>query len=183
MNDKFLLRLPPGKLKKIKNKSSTLGLSVNQYINLKLESNETSESSLVEIIKKSSLSSKIIALVLFGSVAKKTSDQTSDFDLLIVLDEHEKISRSLYAVWDTEVDCKLTPVMTDGKIASPHFVNFKSDLKDIHGLWLEIAISGIVLWKKNDKIDLLLQKMRTAIADNLFTRKLTHGQPYWIRKI
>jgi predicted nucleotidyltransferase len=119
--------------------------------------------------------------VLFGSMAKGIETDTSDCDLLLVLSSDSSISRSLYKKWDEEVLDKITLTMSKGREISPHFVRFTNNFEDIHSLWLEVAISGIVLWSHDLETELLLQKIRLAIANGRFVRKTTHGQPYWIR--
>lgn len=164
-----------------------MNCSLNQLINTALEQflenpfTTSSESKLISSILKSSFGTQVEAIVLFGSVAKCESTETSDYDLLIVLSQNVEIKRSLYKAWDNEVEPLLTLDLTAGKAASPHFVCLRSDLNDIHGLWLEVAISGKTIWMKDNKTNILLNNIRLAISQNRFTRKLTHGQPYWIR--
>lgn len=188
MKDTYLLRLPEGNLNKLKRMALDMNCSINQMINKVLEQfigdapSESAESKLVSTTLNSSLGKNIEAIILFGSVAKSISTASSDYDLLIVMAEDVEIKRSLYRTWDQEVVPSLTFEMTNGKPTSPHFVNLKSDISEIHGLWLEVAISGKTLWMKNSKTDKLINKIRLAISQNEFMRKLSHGQPYWVRK-
>jgi predicted nucleotidyltransferase len=170
-----------------------MGLSVNQYINSILEEDsidkkltnsnlKAKDDKLIEIIKKSSLFENLEGIILFGSVAKKIDTANSDLDLLLVMRQGTKINRSLYTTWDNEVENKLTKDITKGKEVSPHFVELPNNLDQVHSLWLEVSISGIPLWERNSNINSILEKIRLSIAENEFTRKNTHGQPYWIRK-
>lgn len=187
MKDSYLLRTPQGHLSKLKKIASSMNCSLNQLINKSLEQYlgevplESKDTKLVSAILNSTFGKDIEAIILFGSVAKNTSSASSDFDLLIVLSEEVDIKRYLYSAWDKEIEPNLTLDMTNGKTASPHFVNLKSDLEEIHGLWLEVAISGKTIWMKSSKTNILLNNIRLAISRNEFTRKLSHGQPYWVR--
>jgi predicted nucleotidyltransferase len=187
MSESFLLRMPQGKLVVLKNIAGKMNCSLNKVINSAVEqflnssSLEGTRSEIISAILDSSFGKEVQAIVLFGSVAKNTARANSDLDLLIVLSEKTEIKRSLYTLWDDEVAPKITLEMTQGKEATPHFVNLKSNLEDIHGLWLEVAISGRILWEKDTKTESLLHKIRLAISENKFSRKLSHGQPYWIR--
>ncbi|HMO18191.1 MAG TPA: nucleotidyltransferase domain-containing protein [Oligoflexia bacterium] len=187
MSNSFLLRLPQDRLDILKNIAGTMNCSLNKVINRALEQFLTSrnlqgsQSEIISSILGASFGPEVRAIILFGSVAKNTASAKSDYDLLIVLSEETEIKRSLYTHWDNEVAPLLTPEMTQGMDASPHFVNLKSDLDEVHGLWLEVAISGKILWEKDTKTESLLHILRLAISQNRFTRKLSHGQPYWIR--
>lgn len=189
MKQSFLLRLPSDQLTQLQEKAAETGESVNKFLgsiinkNLSGITSEDNKNELVEIIRSSSLSCNLEAIIIFGSVAKGLDTKNSDLDVLLVLSERSKISRSLYRTWDEEIADKISKQISHGKEVSPHFVSMPRDIDNIHSLWLEIAISGIVLWKANPKIEYTIQNIRLAIAKGCFTRKETHGHPYWIRNV
>ena len=194
MKQSFLLRLPEDRFKKLKKVAKNSGVSINEYLNSLLDRTsppfshiegsglEVLDKELFNLIKKSSFFSNLIGIILFGSIAKGLESDSSDCDLLFVLSHETKITRSLYSKWDDEVGDQINHLTSKGKEISPHFVNLPNDLNDVHSLWLEVAISGIVLWKNGSEIETLLQKIKQAVASGQFQRKSTHGQPYWIRK-
>lgn len=189
MKQSFLLRLPSDQLKQLQEKAAETGESVNKFLgsiinkNLSGINNEDNKNELVEIIKSSSFSSKLEAIAIFGSVAKGLDTKNSDLDVLLVLSESSKINRALYRIWDEEIADKISKQISYGKEVSPHFVSMANNIENIHSLWLEVAISGIVIWKASPKIEYTIQNIRLAIAKGYFTRKETHGHPYWLRNM
>ncbi len=187
MKQSFLLRLNESKLINIKKSSKDMGLSANEYINFIIDEKRVAaqayqeDNPIIKVISKSSLFEKIEGIILFGSVAKKVDTNSSDIDLLLVMNQGTRINRSLYSVWDDEIESKLTKIITASREVSPHFVEYPMTIDDVHSLWLEVSISGIPLYKRTNKIDQILEKIRLAIAENKFIRKNSHGQPYWIR--
>ena len=93
----------------------------------------------------------------------------------------QKITRKLYTLWDDEVEGSIKDSLLAGREINPHFVALPKDLSEVHSLWLEVALSGIVVWKRGCEIDNQPQKIRLPIATGRFQRKVTHAQPYWIR--
>jgi predicted nucleotidyltransferase len=189
MSQNFLLRLPEAKMLAIKKIASKNKISINKYLNDLLDKKTIpqemngSYDDFLKIIKSSPFFKDIKAIILFGSVAKGIENESSDCDILLVMSDKIKISRSLYTIWDNEIENKITPEMSMGKEISPHFVSLPKEVSDAHSLWLEVAISGILLWRKDLEIEFFLQNIRSNIANGNLKRKLTYGQPYWIRTI
>jgi len=187
MKQSYLLRLPEDKMASVKRAAKDNGLSLNEFILRKLDDSLKPKAfsyqykELVEIILKSSLEKEIKSILLFGSVATGEASASSDLDLLIVLDKRVPIRRSLYQKWQDEIDHYITPAFSSGRIISPHFVSLPDTIGEAQSLWLEIAISGVILWKTDTQIDQWIHVLRTAIASGVFQRKLSHGHPYWIR--
>jgi predicted nucleotidyltransferase len=193
MKQSFLLRVPEQKFVRLKKLAKSSGVSINEYLNSVFDQSTalTSVGSsgihqidqrILDRIKAASFSTDLVAIILFGSMAKGTETEASDCDLLLVLSSAQKITRKLYTLWDNEVENGINASITAGREINPHFVGMPKDLSEVHSLWLEVALSGIVIWKRDCEIDNQLQKIRLAIASGGFQRKVTHGQPYWIRK-
>ncbi len=189
MKQSFLLRLPSDQLKKLQNKAAEAGESVNKFLGSLIDKDlsgihgEYNKNELVDIIRRSSFAENLEALIIFGSVATGHDTKNSDLDVLLVLSENSKINRSLYHTWDEEVADRISTQISLGKELSPHFVSIPKDIDNIHSLWLEVAISGIVIWKASPKIEYTMQNIRLAVANGYFTRKETHGHPYWLRNL
>jgi predicted nucleotidyltransferase len=190
MKQGFLIRMDEADLRRLQARAKKSGVSINMYINQILSDHSTpvsksardSSSQFLKPILEASFSSELVAILLFGSVAKGFDSESSDVDLLLVMDSRTKITRSLYATWDKEIEGRLDRIYFDGREVSPHFTSLPKDLADFHGLWLEVAISGIVLWRKDNRVDNLLINIRTEIASGAFKRKESHGHPYWLRE-
>ena len=192
MKQSFLLRLPEQRFVRLKKLAKSSGVSINEYLNsifdqsTALTSIEASgmhkiDRRILDRIKAASFSSDLVAIILFGSMAKGAETEVSDCDLLLVLASAQKITRKLYTLWDDEVEGSIKDSLLTGREINPHFVALPKDLSEVHSLWLEVALSGIVVWKRGCEIDNQLQKIRLAIATGRFQRKVTHAQPYWIR--
>lgn len=132
---------------------------------------------ILEFLQKNNLNAN--AVLLFGSVARNEETDRSDTDILIVLEPGAKITRQLYHLWDNypHVIPKGFPAL------SPHFVALPSDLHSTGSLWNEVALEGISLWEKDDSVRNFLIALRKEIAAGRWVRKISHGHPYWLRKM
>lgn len=192
---RFLLRLPHGLYLRLKEEATRQNLSLNalcnqildcgsrglpQGINLPLMIAEHLVPAAVLNQILSHYKSRVQALFLFGSSARGAAWDTSDIDLLIVLDDGEAVQRSLYHEWDL-----LFPRASCSKILeriTPQFVNCaKVNPRAASGLWLEVAIDGIALYDPNLKISKFLADIRGEILAGRYKRCFASGQPYWVR--
>lgn len=188
MRENFLLRLPAKEMALLKSVANRSAISINELckniLSLYLQKNRDNGkwSGLIDIISKSSISSDIEGIILFGSVAKGIDSEDSDLDLLFALSSKKKLSRKLYRIWDEEICNKLDLLsFSSGKEVSPHFAAIPTSTNETGGLWLEMAISGIIIWDKNSNCEKFLINLREQIASGAFVRKTTHGHPYWKR--
>jgi hypothetical protein len=118
-----------------------------------------------------------VGIGIFGSVARGTTNENSDIDLLIVLNSGTPVFRGLYTVWDETVSRELPT----GDWA-PHFVECLSSEKDPGSLWLEFAHHGKILWS-SDSFDCALETVRSNIAAGIYYRRKEPGTPfYWVKK-
>jgi len=124
------------------------------------------------------LGDELEGVVLFGSAARAEMWDTSDVDLLLVLRQHATVSRELYERWDTEIAGRSAPF---SHTISPHFATLPGDVRNVGGLWLEIALHGVVLWDPYLRVAKFLSRLRQEIAAGAVVRRLVHGQPYWVR--
>jgi hypothetical protein len=101
----------------------------------------------------------------------------SDTDLLLVLAPGVKLSRDLYRHWD-EITAR-QPGSLPAHL-SPHFSRLPAAPSEAGGLWLEVALEGIVLWERAPSVSSTMAQLREFIAAGGATRKVCHGAPYWI---
>jgi len=111
----------------------------------------------------------LLGMILFGSVARQTSTESSDLDLMLVMSDETPIRRSLYRDWDHE------------KIAL-HFSHLPDYSKPLSSLWLEIGLDGIILSDVGQQMSKNMIQLKKAISSGLYSRKEAHGHPYWIKK-
>ena len=116
----------------------------------------------------------LIAVVAFGSWARGELADSSDIDILIVVDPDVPLSRSLYRRWDEE------PLRWEGHPVEPHFVHLPALDGVPSGLWAEIALDGIVLYERDPRLSQRLVGVRRLQAAGRLRRRTAHGQPYWV---
>jgi predicted nucleotidyltransferase len=113
---------------------------------------------------------RIDAVVLFGSAARGTMRESSDIDLLIVLAEGETVDRDCYSKWRWN--------RLGNREVAPLFVQLPRDA--VRGVWLEIALDGIVIYDRALEASRYLAKLRALVAAGQYQRRMAYGQPYWI---
>ena len=109
----------------------------------------------------------------FGSWARGELADSSDLDVLIVVDRDVAITRDLYRRWDEEV------VRCNGRAVDPHFVHLAASPPASSGLWAEVAIDGLVLFECDLRLSSALAAMRRSLVDGRLQRRVVHGQGYW----
>ncbi|NCA10545.1 nucleotidyltransferase domain-containing protein, partial [bacterium] len=100
---------------------------------------------------------------------------SSDVDLLVVLDPSLPITRALYRSWDER------PLTWGGRGVDVHLVHLPEADAEISGTWAEAATDGIVLFERGLELSRRLSAMRRRIAAGEVVRHVAHGQPYWVR--
>ena len=118
----------------------------------------------------------LLGVLLFGSTARGETRDSSDVDLMIVVDAQLPLTRSLYAGWDQSLD------KTGSSRLSPHFVHLPGSAEEAGSLWLEAAVDGIVLFDREGAIARLLRAIRRSMAEGKVQRKSAYGHPYWVRR-
>ena len=112
--------------------------------------------------------------VVFGSWARREMGESSDVDLLIVVEDWQKVDRGLYRLWDE------SPVTWDGHRMEPHFVHLPGTEDRLTGLWAEVALEGVLLFDKDFRISVRLVEFRKDIAAGRALRRRMHGRSYWV---
>lgn len=169
---KFVLRVDPSLHRQLKREAEARDLSLNEWIVKNLSGTRTvSPSPVIHTLKKN-FESDLIGVIQFGSSVRGEMREGSDVDLLIVLDGRRPVDRSLYSQWDRFI--------TD-PVLSPQFSHLPTG-PDFTSLWLEVAIEGVILFDPTKQLDTILRQIRSAIAEGKFSRKMSHGHPYWVRK-
>jgi hypothetical protein len=122
---------------------------------------------------------ELVGVAFFGSAARGEATETSDIDLLVVLEPGTRIERSLYDRWDGILRSRGRPA--DDRV-SPQFVALPPSPEDAGGIWLEVAREGIVLFDREAGLARFLIALRDLVAEGGVTRRKVHGHPYWVRE-
>lgn len=175
---RFLLRIEPGVHGALREAAAASGMSLNEYCVTKLAvplSVAGSGESIARAVTRAAalFADDLIGVVLFGSWVRGEATEESDVDLLVVVEDDVRLTRSLYRRWDRE------PVLWEGRPVEPHFVHLPGPEHELIGTWAEVAVDGLVLFERGLEISARLRSIRKKIADGKLVRKTIHGQPYW----
>jgi hypothetical protein len=121
------------------------------------------------------LNDSLLGLLLFGSFARGEQRDDSDIDILVVVRDDTPLTRALYRRWDAGVSKQ-----SEDRY-SPHFVHIPPTMQAAGSIWLEAAIDGIVLYDSDFLVERFLGRVRKAIMDGEFERRLAYGLPYWMK--
>lgn len=169
---KFVLRISPEMHARFQHEANDKQLSLNRLLISKLIQEQ--ESSIARNIE-AAYPQAVVGIIQFGSTTRGEDRETSDIDLLIVIDDRYAISRELYRIWDEKLSGEI-----DDKF-SPQFAHLPRDSGNLTSLWLEVALEGEVLWDRDRLIRRKLTAIRAKIAEGSYVRRFSHGHPYWIR--
>jgi predicted nucleotidyltransferase len=174
----MLLRLPTSVHAALQAAARDARLSLNEYCTRRLAGPATRLSvseDAVRAVRAAAdlLGDHLVSVVLYGSWPAGHAASLSDVDLLIVVERSVGLTRGLYRRWDQR------PITWNDRPVDPHFAHVPRRDEDPTGLWAEVAVSGIVLFERGDRVSAHLVRVRSAIADGKLVRKISHGQPYW----
>lgn len=170
---KFVIRMTPQLHEELHYESERSGNSLNElclnYLQNGLLLDRTIRDDFPELLLKlkTKFKESLIGVVLFGSQARGDAHDNSDTDVLVALDEKIPIVRDLYKE-------------TEDSPFSIHFTRFPNLPEDAGSIWLESAIDGKILYDQEDRLAIMLNRLRRKIAEGKVVRKVTHGQGYWV---
>lgn len=171
---KFVLRVGEELHRKLSREAAEKNISLNTLCLSKIEGEATHQDFGLHIRDVlANLPKGCIGLVAFGSRVKGYARADSDLDLLVVLDSSLDLKPQLYKEWDKTFGKKCPNV-------SPHFVRLPIIGEEMGSLWLEVALSGLLLFDRDLTVQKTLVSMREMIAEGKVIRKISHGQPYWV---
>jgi hypothetical protein len=174
---RFVLRIDAALHAALRRAADQEGLSLNEYCARKLalpgQRVSGPTSGLVERAATMA-GGALLGVVAFGSWARGNLVDSSDIDILIVLDESVPIHRRLYEQWDEG------PMRWGDHLIEPHFVHLPHEEKNLSGVWAEVAVEGIVLFERELIVSRQLVRIRQQIASGSIVRRVVHGQNYWV---
>lgn len=172
---RVLLRLPSTLHQLVKTKAAELNTSVNSVLIQAIErglSTGDLQGSQPQIISSAErqFGEAFLGLLLYGSRARGDAYETSDTDILLVVDPSVRIERELYRSWDTILPSDI----------SLNISNLPSSARDAGSLWFECALDAKVLHDPTGIIRRRLEEIKEMIVSGAVIRRTTHGQGYWI---
>jgi hypothetical protein len=174
---RFVLRIEPGLHAALREAARSLGVSLNDYCARKLAAPASAAPApAVEVVRRAAsvLGQAFVGVVAFGSWAREEQRDSSDVDVLLVVDSTAALNRELYRRWDSG------PLTWEGHPVEPHFVHMPAPGARISGLWAEAAVEGVVLFDRDLSLSRRLVEIRRRIVAGEVMRREVHGQPYWI---
>ena len=176
---RFVLRIDPGLHGALRTAARAASMSLNEYCARKLASpGALLDSEAATLVERAArlLGESLVGVVAFGSGARGESGAASDFDVLLIADERVPVTRGLYGRWDRE-----PALHWRGHEIEPHFVHLPPEGAVPSGTWAEVATDGLVLHERGWSVSERLADIRRMISAGRISRRLLHGQPYWVR--
>ena len=173
---RFVIRMQPGLHAALRETARAAATSLNDYCVRKLALPGVGRPEAAGVVLRASViaGARLAGLVVFGSSARGEAGETSDVDVLIVLDPEVPITRELYRRWDT------VPLRWDGREVEPHFARLPDPEARISGLWAEVAVDGVVLFERELDLSRRLARIRSRIVGGEVTRRWSNGRSYWV---
>ena len=175
---RFVLRLDPGLHAELRREAAIRGVSLNAHCVQRLSAPagvSLGFEGSAETVRRAGalMGESLVGIAVFGSWARGEAADTSDIDVLIVVDGDVPITRELYRRWDDG------PVAWSGRCVDPHFVRLPPERCAPSGLWAEVAIDGVVLHDPHYRLFRRLVAVRRALAEGRLRRRTIHGTGYW----
>lgn len=175
----LLLRLPPGLHAALRAAAEAAGLSLNEYCVRRLAAPGgffAIDPDAAAAVERAAdlVGDRLVAVVVYGSWPAGQAVASSDVDLLVAVDQAVALTRALYRRWDD------APVRWRGRLVDPHFVHVPAEGDPVSPLWAEVAVTGMVLFERDDRVSRHLMRARQGIAEGRLVRRIAHGQPYWV---
>jgi predicted nucleotidyltransferase len=172
---RILLRLPSALHKRAKARASETGESLNSVFVQAIEnglSNGQLETLTPSIIKyaNSQFGEAFLGLLLYGSRARGDAYESSDTDLLLVVNGSVRITRELYHSWDA--------ILQDG--ISLNIAALPATAREAGSLWFECALDAKIVFDPTGILRRRLDEIKEMIVSGAVVRRTTHGQGYWI---
>jgi predicted nucleotidyltransferase len=176
---KFVLRAGPELHRRLRAAAEERGLSLNEYCVQALSTSGPDPLATgplpAGLLGRLKRHLPVRAAVLFGSAARGERRASSDVDLLVVVEGERALDRELYETADRALR-DLAP-----RELSLHFAHLPAHSAQVGSLWLEVALDGLILEDADGETGRRLREIRDDILGGRWVRKLSHGQPYWVR--
>lgn len=175
----FVLRLDPRLHSVLRHEAAAAGASLNEWCSRSLAAPGAAGlggAADVVLTIRARFGAELLGVVAHGSFARGELAAGSDVDLLVVLADGVKITRSLYRDGEGAVPT------WDGRQVDLHFVHLPASGAPVSGSWAEAGVCGIVLYDHDLVVSRRLSEIRSRIACGELIRRMAQGQPYWIHE-
>jgi len=174
---RILLRLPAALHHLVQAKAQMLNASVNSVLVQAIEhglsiGNVEKVEPLIIKMAGEQFGQAFIGLLMYGSRARGDAYESSDTDLLLVVDRTVRIERDLYRPWDAALPDDI----------SLNISSLPESAEGAGSLWLECALDAKILYDPKGVLRRKLEEIKDLIVSGAFVRRTTHGQGYWISK-
>jgi predicted nucleotidyltransferase len=174
----FVLRIPPGLHGALREAARGVGVSLNEYCTRKLAAPVGGLAAVADAAAAVSRAATLfgddlVAVAAFGSWVREEATDTSDVDVLVIVEPEVELTRDLYRRWDA------SPLRWAGRPVDSHFAHLPEPDVTVAGIWGELAIEGVVLFERDLRLSARLIRVRRDIAAGRIRRRTAHGQPYW----
>lgn len=176
-NKEFLLRLPLNLYERLKSDANKRELSVNSYSKQILMCGAPFPEIFISIqsLLLSLFPEDIVGILIFGSFARGEAFDSSDIDVLLIINSSIPIERDLYE--------KVDRLKLGGREISVTIVHLPKEVSDVGSLWLEVALDGIVIYDPDIKVSQFLMLVKQYILKGSVQRRISYGVPYWTHTI
>ncbi|MEX2541477.1 MAG: toxin-antitoxin system HicB family antitoxin [Trueperaceae bacterium] len=174
---RFMLRIAPSLHASLRKAAQQAGLSLNDLCARRLAAPITDAGgpgAAIAARAAGQFGDSLCGVIAHGSWARDELASDSDVDVLIVVDDEVRITRDLYRAWD---DRTLTWHSRDVDV---HFAHSPGSGEQPGGIWLEVAIDGVVLFDRDLRLSRTLAEIRSLVAAGRIARHRAHGQSYWV---
>ena len=175
---RFLLRLPGALHRQLVANASAEALSLNEYCVRRLGGPDLgipARQQVAAVLASASTvaGANLLGVIAHGSWVRSEARDSSDVDVMIVIERSVPLTRSLYRAWDGAAPT------WDGRAVDAHFVHLPAAAGRASSVWCELAVEGLLLSDRDGAVSAALIDVRRAIAHGRLVRKTAHGQPYW----
>lgn len=133
------------------------------------------------VLLEEALGTELLAVALFGSVARGEGSATSDIDVLIVHRARQDtiLDRYVQVLQRLRLSTEYLRLQTEGFVPDPFPVFFTADqLATRPWLLLDIVDHGIILWDRDGVLRVELNKIQERLRV-LGARKVVHSDGTW----
>jgi len=175
---RFLLRIDAGLHETLRAAASDDGVSLNEYCARKLASpggglSGHADAAAAVAYASTMFGSDLVGVLAFGSWTRGELTDSSDVDLIVVIEASVELTRELYRRWDA------SQPSWGSRPVDAHFIHLPLPGAPVTGVWGEVATDGIVLFERGLRLTQHLIHVRRQIAAGRIVRRVAHGQPYW----
>jgi len=175
---RFLLRLPAPLHRQLVASAATESLSLNEYCVQRLGGSDlcvAGRQHVAAVLASASAvaGTHLLGIIAHGSWVRGEARDSSDVDVMVVVEPSMPLTRDLYRTWDVAAPT------WDGRTVDAHFVHPPPQRGRASSVWCELAVEGLLLSDRDGTLSAALVDVRRAIAHGRLVRKTAHGQPYW----